>query len=106
MIDSARSYDRLLPDDLRRLGKIARLDRGEFFSRKPQYRPLEDQIIAVALCQGAALQYVNETTKPDQDCEGCQLYTAGADGTGKCQLFAKGLVKGSGWCASWVQKVS
>ncbi len=61
MIDPARSYDRLLPADLRRLGEIARLDREESFSRNPQYRSLKDEVIAVALCQGAALHYVNGT---------------------------------------------
>ena len=74
---------------------IASAEAEKLISEMPEVAPMV-----------TALQYVNETTKPDQDCEGCQLYTAGADGTGKCQLFAKGLVKGSGWCASWVQKVS
>ena len=38
---------------------IARQDREEFFHRCPRYRPLKDEIIAVALCQGAAIHYVN-----------------------------------------------
>jgi hypothetical protein len=61
MTDPARSYDRLLPADLRRLGEIAHLDREDLFARIPRYRPLQNQIIAVALCQGAALHYVNGT---------------------------------------------
>ena len=59
MTDNARSYGHLLPEDLHRLGEIARQDREEFFHRCPRYRPLQDDIIAVALCQGAALHYVN-----------------------------------------------
>ena len=59
MTDNARSYGHLLPEDLCRLGKIARQDREEFLNRCPRYRPLQDEIIAVALCQGAALHYVN-----------------------------------------------
>ena len=59
MTDKARSYGHLLPEDLRRLGEIARQDREEFFHRCPHYRALQDEIIAVALCQGAALHYVN-----------------------------------------------
>ena len=47
------------PEDLHRLGEIARQDREEFFHRCPRYRPLQGDIIAVALCQGAALHYVN-----------------------------------------------
>jgi hypothetical protein len=54
----------------------------------------------------SALQYVNESTKPDQKCANCQLYTAGPGQRGKCQLFAQGLVKETGWCASWVARVS
>ena len=59
MTDNARSYGHLLPEDLHRLGEIARQDREEFFYRCPRYRPLQDEIIAVALCQGSALHYVN-----------------------------------------------
>jgi hypothetical protein len=54
----------------------------------------------------AALQYTNVSQKPDQDCAGCQLFTAGRGGLGKCQLFAQGAVTEGGWCASWAAKVS
>ena len=52
----------------------------------------------------AALQYVNQSTTAGQECSGCQLYTAGSGGTGKCQLFAEGVVKETGWCASWAPR--
>jgi hypothetical protein len=52
-----------------------------------------------------SLQYVNESRKPDQRCENCLFYTAAADGRGRCQLFAEGLVLARGWCASWQQRV-
>ena len=52
-----------------------------------------------------ALQYVTTTAKPDQKCGNCQLYTAGAGGKGKCQLFQQGVVVEGGWCMSWAQKV-
>jgi hypothetical protein len=54
----------------------------------------------------SGLQYANESPKPDQNCAGCQLYTAGAGGRGKCQLFAQGVVKETGWCASWVARIT
>lgn len=54
----------------------------------------------------SALRYVHETPQPDRRCSNCQLYTAGADGRGRCQLFTQGLVKESGWCASWVPRTS
>jgi len=54
----------------------------------------------------AALQYVNESAKPDQKCTDCQFYTPGDGGKGKCQLFQKGLVAEGGWCASYVKKAS
>ncbi len=54
----------------------------------------------------AALQYVHESAKPDQNCLNCQFYTAGEGGAGKCQLFPQGLVKEGGWCMSWTKKVT
>ncbi len=54
----------------------------------------------------ASLQYVPESAKPEERCSNCQLYTAGDGELGKCQLFQQGLVKSSGWCASWVKKVA
>ena len=53
-----------------------------------------------------ALQYVNESTTEGQNCVGCQLYTPGEGGKGKCQLFPTGLVTDNGWCASFAPKVS
>lgn len=62
--------------------------------------------LAAAAPMVAALQYVNVSAKPDQNCANCQLYTAGEGGVGKCQLFPQGSVKEGGWCASWAQKVT
>lgn len=59
MIDPSRSYEPFAPTDLHRLAEIARLDREMFFSRHPRYSPLRDRILAVALCQGAALHFVD-----------------------------------------------
>ncbi len=53
-----------------------------------------------------ALQYVNESAKPDQDCANCQFFTATSGGRGKCQLFMKGVVSEKGWCMSWVKKAT
>jgi hypothetical protein len=53
----------LLPitlDDLRRLGAIAAADRAQFFARHPDTATLySDRLFAVALCQGAALHYLD-----------------------------------------------
>ena len=62
--------------------------------------------IAGSAAMVQALQYVNQSAKPDQNCGNCQLYTAQSGGVGKCQLFATGLVKEAGWCASWAAKVT
>lgn len=53
-----------------------------------------------------ALQYVNQSTKPDQSCSGCQFYTAQTAERGKCQLFPQGLVSSGGWCTSWTKRVT
>lgn len=62
MSQGSRCFDRISTEDLQRLGNIARVERNVFFDRNPQYRVLGDKIIAVALCQGAALHYVNSET--------------------------------------------
>ena len=54
-----RSFERITLEDLRRLGEIARQDREDFFARKPRYRTLEEGLVCVALCQGAALHFVD-----------------------------------------------
>ncbi|MDJ0851277.1 MAG: high-potential iron-sulfur protein [Myxococcota bacterium] len=53
----------------------------------------------------SSLQYVGQSVKPEERCANCQLYSAGEGELGKCQLFQQGLVKSTGWCASWVKKV-
>ncbi len=59
-MDSKRSFEKITKNDLKRLSKIAREDREIFFSRYLKWKKLyEKRIICVALCQGAALHYVN-----------------------------------------------
>lgn len=59
MSKSERSLEKISIKDLQQLADVARLDRKEFFDRFPKYQVLEDRIIAVALCQGAALHYID-----------------------------------------------
>ncbi len=56
---AGRSYGRIAREDLGRLARIARLDREDLFDRKPRYRALGKRLICVALCQGAALHFVD-----------------------------------------------
>jgi len=51
-----------------------------------------------------ALQYKDQSEKPDQNCSNCHLYTPSSGARGKCQLFVQGLVSGAGWCSSWTKK--
>lgn len=59
MDDAARSYERIVREDLDRLAAIARSDRQARFERRPRWRPYADRILCVALCQGAALHFVD-----------------------------------------------
>ena len=55
-----KSYERLTKADLKRLGEIAARDQDDLFRRKPDLgRLYSGRLIAVALCQGAALHYLN-----------------------------------------------
>ena len=55
----SRSYERITRGDLTRFALIARLDREDLFARKPRYRPLGERLICVALCQDAALHFID-----------------------------------------------
>jgi hypothetical protein len=57
-----RSLARIRKTDLLRLGRIAHADAMEFFQRNPSYSVFADRVIAVALCQGAALHYIDQST--------------------------------------------
>jgi hypothetical protein len=60
MEDSERSLAKIEVGDLERLAFLCREDREAFFSRHPGWQRLyTDRILCVALCQGAALHYVN-----------------------------------------------
>jgi len=55
-----RSYEGIRDRDLDRLGTLASEDRERFFSRNPEISNLyRDRILCVALCQGAALHFVD-----------------------------------------------
>jgi hypothetical protein len=57
---SERSYERITKADLRRLDRLARADLHLLFSRLPETgRRYRHRLFAIALCQGAALHYVN-----------------------------------------------
>lgn len=58
---SLRSYEPIAADDLKRLGDLAARDRADLFQRKPDTARLyADSLFAVALCQGAALHYLDK----------------------------------------------
>lgn len=52
-----------------------------------------------------ALQYLDVSNRPGENCLNCQFYTPGESGTGKCTLIPVGLVSEGGSCASYVTKV-
>lgn len=57
---SERSYERITRADLARLGAIAAQDRLSLFERKPDTgRLYRGRLLAVVLCQGAGLHYVD-----------------------------------------------
>jgi hypothetical protein len=57
--DDARSYESIELDDLGLLASIAREDRQARFARRPRWRPYAGRVLCVALCQGAALHFIN-----------------------------------------------
>lgn len=59
MLDPFRSYKLLTLEDLDRLRAIAIAGRQEFFARGPRCAALSNRVLCVALCQGAALHWVD-----------------------------------------------
>jgi hypothetical protein len=60
MSHEERSYEPITDNDLRRLGELAAEDRNSLFARRPETGKLyAGRLVAVALCQGAALHRVN-----------------------------------------------
>lgn len=62
MIEGERSHEAIEMEDLATLSRIAAEDREEFFSRCPRWAVYAQRRICVALCQGAALHYVDRKT--------------------------------------------
>ena len=58
---SERSKQRITKVELRKLSSIAASDRDDLFRRKPHLRHYRNRIVCVALCQGAALHYLDGT---------------------------------------------
>jgi hypothetical protein len=54
-----RSKESLTKADLRRLADMARADREAMFARSPYWRRYRNRLLCVALCQGAALHYID-----------------------------------------------
>ena len=58
-----RSYAAIGADDLQKLARIARQDREAFFKEHPQWAKLyAHRVLCAALCQGAALHYIEHQT--------------------------------------------
>ncbi len=63
MAGGERSPAPITKADLRKLGRIAQVERADFFGRHPEYALLyRRRVLCVALCGDAALHYVNGTT--------------------------------------------
>ncbi|GIK74792.1 MAG: hypothetical protein BroJett021_37800 [Chloroflexota bacterium] len=60
---AGRSYQAIEITDLRRLVQIAQKDEFEFFEKHPEWAKLyAGRKICIALCQGAALHYIDGST--------------------------------------------
>lgn len=58
-----RSYERITRVDLKRLARIARIEREDFFKRHREYAILyRKRVLCTALCEDAALHFINGQT--------------------------------------------
>ena len=62
-MDADRSLERITRADLKRLARIADEDRADFFARHPEFAILYGRrVLCTALCEEAALHYLNGVT--------------------------------------------
>jgi hypothetical protein len=59
MNSERRSTKHISDADLDRLAELARRDRAEFFARRRPLAPPVSALLCVALCQGAALHFID-----------------------------------------------
>jgi hypothetical protein len=58
-----RSFERITKTDLKKLARIARAEREEFFERHPEWSLLyRKRLVCTVLCRDAALHFVNGVT--------------------------------------------
>lgn len=58
-----RSYEKITISDLKKLQALALKERENFFDRNPRLKePYWDSLVAIALCQGAALHFFGHQT--------------------------------------------
>ena len=57
-----RSFKKITIRDLKSLAEIARKDRVDYFQRHPKYKVYANRVLCIALCQGAAMHYINGST--------------------------------------------
>ena len=61
-----RSFEPITKSDLRKIARIAHTERQDFFERHPEWAMLyRKRLICVALCEDAALHFVNGSTGVD-----------------------------------------
>ena len=94
-----RSHELIALDDLRRLGRLAALDREDLFRRKSGVGETGDlyshRLFAVALCQGAAVHFLNGILGKAQEPPGIKdldvwsFYRANPDGPFPYRRVAK-----------------
>ena len=65
-MSAERSFERITRADLKKVARIARSEREEFFERHPEWAMLyRKRVVGVALCKDAALHFVNGSTGVD-----------------------------------------
>jgi hypothetical protein len=65
-VSAERSFERITRADLKKVARIARSEREEFFERHPEWSMLyRKRLVCVVLCKDAALHFVNGSTGVD-----------------------------------------
>lgn len=59
MNNEGRSYEAITSDDLKQLLKVATKTNRVFFKKNKRFKPKQKSLLAIALCQGAALHFID-----------------------------------------------
>ncbi len=114
-MQSRRTFMKALGSSLLAIPFLASLEPFKAFAAEKMAKEGQGQAKSLHYCSnakkpGSHCPERKAKDKADQFCSGCQMYSKtsgeGDKEIGKCLIIQDGLVHSTGWCMSWVKRLS